>query len=221
MNTCVTDRTTNAYNDTSPSTSPLSKQYIDLAASNCVNNEIVPLTSNKVTLHAAIGTHSDPRTLSAAGTTAGHLGLAWGWYMVAPNFAYLWPTASKPKAYGSDNLVKAVIFMTDGVFNTQYCSGVLAADAPTGSNNNQINCNSPNGTTKFQAESICNQIKAAANKTLLYVVGFDLGGDTTTLNFLRDCATSVDYFFQADTGADLASAFSAIAQSLSELRISK
>lgn len=223
VNTCVTDRTTNAYNDTSPSSSPLGRNYRDSSGSNCIPNEIVPLTSNKTTLHAAIGTYSGTRTLNASGSTAGHLGLAWGWYMVAPNFAYLWPTASQPKAYGSTNLIKAVIFMTDGVFNTPYCNSVVANDALSGAggNDDHINCASPNGSSKSQAESICTQIKATANKTLLYVVGFDLAGDTTTLNFLRDCATSVEYFFQADSGTDLTNAFKSIAQSLSELRISK
>jgi hypothetical protein len=38
---------------------------------------------------------------------------------------------------------------------------------------------------------------------------------------LSACATSADYFFQADTGTDLTNAFKSIAQSLSELRISK
>lgn len=224
-NKCVTDRTTNAYTDTAPSTTPLGMHYKDTSGGDCISNQIVPLTSDKTVLHAAIGpdSPSSSRTLIAAGSTAGHIGLAWGWYMISPNFAYLWPTASKPKAYASTNLIKAVIFMTDGVFNTPYCSGVTASDAISGApgDDNQINCTSPNGSSKSQAETICTNIKTPANKTLLYVVGFDLGSDTTTLNFLKSCATSDDYFFQADTGTDLTNAFKAIAQSLSELRISK
>ena len=215
-NTCVSDRTTNAYTDAAPTTTLLGKHYKDSSGGVCITNQIVPLTSDKTVLHAAIGTYSGTRTLVPAGSTAGHLGLAWGWYMIAPNFSYLWPTASQPKAYGSTNLIKAVIFMTDGVFNQEYCNSV---------DDGEINCTSPNGSSQSQAETICTNIKATANKTLLYVVGFDLAGNTTALNFLDACATddtSTDqYFFQADTGTDLTNAFKSIAQSLSELRISK
>jgi hypothetical protein len=225
MNNCVTDRTSNTYTDIAPSASPMNPHYTSGGA-DCIGNQIVPLTSVKADLHAAIGPDSPiaDRTLKATGSTAGHLGLAWGWYMVAPNFAYLWPaTSPAPRAYGAANLVKAVIFMTDGVFNTPYCNGVTADDATSGApgNSEQINCNSPNGSSKSQAESLCTSIKAAANKTTLYVVGFDLASDETTRNFLRDCASSPAEFYRADTGTDLENAFRSIAQNLSDLRISK
>ncbi|MEO7222761.1 MAG: pilus assembly protein TadG-related protein [Devosia sp.] len=212
-NTCVTDRTTNAYTDIAPSTSPLSKHYLDTSGSNCVTKQIVPLTSDKTALHTAIGPDSPltARTLVANGGTGGHLGLAWGWYMIAPNFAYLWPTASQPAAYGSDNLIKAIVFMTDGLFNTSFCTGVVDW---------QINCNSPNGSSQSQAATICTNIKLAANETVLYVVGFDLDDDAATLLFLETCA-SPGKFYRADDGAALAAAFKSIAGDLSELRISK
>ena len=217
-----------------PSTTALGFHYTS-GGSNCINNQIVPLTATKATLKAAIGstdTNGDgikedyrTRTLQAVGSTAGHLGLAWGWYMVAPNFAYLWPTASPaPKAYGTDNLIKAIIFMTDGVFNTPYCNGVTANDAiyPGAPGDwDQINCNSPNGSSKSQAESLCTAIKTSSNHIDLYVVGFDLASDATTLAFLQACATDTDHFYRADTGDDLEDAFKDIAQNLSDLRISR
>lgn len=217
VNNCATDRTTNPYLDTSPATYKLSMNYRDSSGGDCITQTIQPLTSDRPTLHTLAN------SLTADGSTAGHVGLAWGWYMISPNFASLWPTSSKPKAYGAANLIKAVVFMTDGVFNTPFCTGVVANDALSGAggNSDHINCASPNGSSKSQAQTICTNIKATANKTLLYVVGFDLAGDTDTLNFLKTCATSDDYFFQADTGTDLQDAFKAIAQSLSELRISK
>lgn len=214
--TCVSERTTNAYTDAAPSTTPLGFRYAD-SDNGCISQTIQPLTTDKNTLHALAN------SLAASGSTAGHLGLAWGWYMIAPNFASLWPTASQPAAYGKANLIKAVIFMTDGAFNTPYCNGVIASDAlsGSGSSSDHINCNSPNGASKAQAEALCDAIKVASNSVYLYTVGFDLAGDTAALTFLEDCATSPDYFFQADDGTDLEVAFSAIASSLSELRISK
>lgn len=232
-NNCVTDRTTNTYTDAAPSTTPLGIHYTS-GGTDCVANQIVPLTSNKATLHAAIGStdaNGDgvkedyrTRTLQAVGSTAGHIGLAWGWYMIAPNFSYLWPSASPaPRAYGHDNLVKAVIFMTDGVFNTPYCNGVTASDAGSGApgNDEQINCASPHGSSKSQAETLCTNIKVATNEVELFVVGFDLASDATTLQFLETCATDVAHFYRADTGADLEAAFQDIADNLSQLRISR
>jgi hypothetical protein len=219
INNCGTERrVTNAYDDIPPSTTKVGMSYRDGAA-DCIPQVIVPLTSNKTTLKALVA------TIAANGSTAGQIGLAWGWYMIAPNWAYLWPTASQPKAYGSANLIKAVIFMTDGEFNTVHCKGVISADTLSNSNvasNERINCNSDNGlSSKDQAQKFCDAIKVASNKTLLYTVGFDLANNASALTFLRNCATSADHFYQADTGADLEDAFSAIAQSLSELRISK
>ena len=214
--TCVTERTTHAADDTAPSTTPMSINYPPTSGNTCITQTIVPLTSDKVALHALAN------SLTASGSTAGQLGLAWGWYMIAPNFGYLWPT-SAPGAYGKANLIKAVVLMTDGAFNTAYCQGVIAADSGSGSgsDSDHINCNATNGSSLSQAQDLCDAIKVDTNHIILYTVGFDLGSNTTALNFLRDCATAPSYFFQADTGTDLATAFKAIAESLSELRLSK
>lgn len=214
INNCATERTTHAFDDTAPSTTSLGLNYSS-GGTDCIGQTIVPLTSDKTVLHAMAN------SLVAANSTAGHLGLAWGWYLVSPNFGYLWPTASQPAAYTAPNLIKAVILMTDGQFNIQYCNGVLSKDSNNGTSSQKINCNAPNGSSHDQAVALCNAIKTPANNTVLYTVGFYLGGDTTSLNFLRDCATDPAHFFQADSASDLDNAFTSIAQSLNKLRISK
>jgi len=215
VNNCATERhtTTDAFTDVAPSTTKLSYNYISTSGADCITQPIQPLTSNKTTLHALAN------SLTAQDSTAGHLGLAWGWYMVSPNFGYLWPTASQPAAYGRANLIKAVILMTDGDFNIQYCNGVLSDDSINGTSAQQINCDAPDGQSHDQAVTLCTNIKAT--NTVLYTVGFYLGGDTAALNFLQSCATSPADFFQADSGTDLTAAFSSIAQNLNNLRISK
>jgi hypothetical protein len=112
--------------------------------------------------------------------------------------------------------------MTDGVFNTPYCSGVTASDATDGApgDSEQINCASPHGSSKSQAETLCTNIKAG-NNVELFVVGFDLASDATTRAFLEACATNADHFYRADTGEDLLAAFQSIADNLSDLRISR
>jgi Flp pilus assembly protein TadG len=212
-NNCATERTTNAFTDTAPSTTYLGLNYT-YGGSACITQTVQPLTTDKTALHALAN------SLTAGGATAGHLGLAWGWYMVAPNFGYIWPTASQPASYSASNIVKAVILMTDGAFNIQYCNGVISADSPNANDWDEINCNAPNGDSKTQATSLCANIKAQ-NNTTLYTVGFDLGTDTTSLNFLQSCASTTSDFFRADTGADLTDAFKTIYQNLSRLRISK
>ncbi|RYE09433.1 MAG: hypothetical protein EOP22_09140 [Hyphomicrobiales bacterium] len=217
INNCTAERLSETYTDAAPSTALFMKTYRPSGA-NCVTPTIMPLTSDKVALHALAN------SLPANASTSGHLGLAWGWYMISPNFAYIWPEGSKPDSYGKSKLVKAVVFMTDGEFNTPYCEGVMAKDTGSSANvgnNDRSNCDAPMGTSKSQAETLCNSVKNPDNKVLLYTVGFDLANNAAALTMLRNCATSVDHFYRADTGADLATAFRSIAQSLSELRLSK
>ncbi|HEX4298069.1 MAG TPA: ubiquitin-activating E1 FCCH domain-containing protein [Devosia sp.] len=216
VNNCPTERSgANAFTDVAPSTTRFNYNYVS-GGSDCITQTIQPLTSNKTTLHNLAN------SLTAANSTAGHLGLAWGWYMISPNFGYLWPTASQPAAYGRANLIKAVVLMTDGEFNIQYCNGVLSSDSINGTSSQKINCSAPDGTSQNQAVALCNGIKAAANDTVLYTVGFDLEGDTNAINLLRTCATSPADFFQATAGtSDLTTDFTAIAQDLNNLRISK
>ncbi|MEP7241891.1 MAG: hypothetical protein ABI697_13480, partial [Devosia sp.] len=214
VSNCVSDRATNPYTDDAPSTYKLG--YVYPASNNpCLTQSLIPLSTDKTALKAVV------TGLAAAGSTAGHLGIAWGWYMVSPNFAYIWPSASQPASYTAANTLKAVVLMTDGDFNTPYCGSVIAADALSGSGNSSdhISCNSPNGTSISQALAICTAIKAKG--IILYTVGFDMAGNTTAATNLTNCATDAQHYFQADTGTDLEDAFAQIGQSLQELRLSK
>ena len=150
ISTCVSERTgINAYTDVAPSTSYVGRNYP--APNNpCPSSQIVPLTSNKTTLHDAID------LLDTEGSTAGQIGLAWGWYMVSPNFGYLWPADSQPADYGAEDLVKVVIFMTDGDLNTAHYNGVVAKDSGSGSgwSGYKINQNATNGSSFSQAQTL-------------------------------------------------------------------
>lgn len=44
---------------------------------------IVPLSDNKTALKNSINSYT------AAGSTAGHIGIAWAWYLLSPNFRNL------------------------------------------------------------------------------------------------------------------------------------
>jgi Flp pilus assembly protein TadG len=213
---CVSERPgpTNAFNDVAPSVELVGRNY---APENnpCPSVPFIPLTSNKTTLHDAI------TALTGAGSTAGQIGLAWGWYLVSPNFGYLWPAEGQPAAYGAEELVKVVIFMTDGELNTGYNNGVIAQDSGTGSGStaNKINQNATNGTSFAQAGALCSAIKASG--ILVYTVGFDLVDLSPGETLMTNCATDSTYAYLPDSGTELSEAFHAIAINVARLHLSK
>ena len=114
-------------------------QYVEAAdarrRNDCSGHEPLALTSSRQPLYDYI------TALRAGGNTAGHLGVAWGWYTVSPNWASVFPAASAPLAYDEPDSAKALILMTDGEFNA-------VGD-------------SSNGSSPWQAQQLCDGAKAA------------------------------------------------------------
>lgn len=175
---------------------------------------VVPLSSDKDGLKNKIDAYV------ASGMTAGQLGTAWAWYMLSPNWAQRVPPASRPESYsmltemnekGQPKLKKIAVLMTDGEYNTEYCSNGVTTDA--------MSCTLPNGNATNQAKLLCTNMKAKGID--VYTVGFDLGGNNTALNMLRNCASGPTQFYQADNGEQLKQAFRDIALKISELYLTK
>jgi Flp pilus assembly protein TadG len=199
---CVSERTgINAYTDTAPSIAPLGRNYA--------------LTSDKTVLHNVVS------NLAAEGSTGGHIGTAWTWYAISPNFAYLWPADSQPAAYGTKDLLKVAVLMTDGLYNSTYCNGVISQDSTSGSgsSSDHINCNAPNGDSYSQARSQCDGMKQ--DGILVYTVGFDISNDPNAQAIMNYCATDASHVYLPNSGEDLKAAFHAIGQDVTSLRISK
>ncbi len=216
ISTCVSERTgSEAYTDAAPSTSFLGRVYPPASGNTCIANQVVPMTSNITALTTAIN------AMAAVGSTAGQIGTAWGWYMISPNFGYLWPSASQPQAYDTDELLKIAVIMTDGAYNTPYCSGVIAADATSGSGaaSDHINCDATNGDPFAQASAQCEAMKDAG--VIVYTVGFDIDDSPDLIELLADCASDSNHAFVATDGAALRAAFRAIAVDISNLRLSQ
>lgn len=135
----------------------------------------------------------------ATGSTAGHIGTAWGWYLLSPNWTGVLPAESAPKPYGSQTVQKNMIIMTDGEFNTSYT-----------------------GATDESAESyayfdnLCTGAKAAG--ITIYTVGFNLNVPEA-LAHLESCASSASSFYDAKNGNQLKDAFKDIANKLGNLRV--
>jgi len=224
---CVSERVgSNAYTDVSPSTAKVAFSYVgttDVSQGGCMTTTFTPLTTNRDTLHGRINAYK------AEGGTAGQIGVGWGWYMVSPSFASIFPTESAPEPYGTANLLKVVIIMTDGEFNAVYYDGVRARDSGSGggSNDRWINHDSNNGSPFQQSVNMCNAMKA--QNIIIYTVGFDIAGTTdatpgtvdTATEVMQACATSPEHVYLPQNGSSLITAFAAIGRSISQLRISK
>ena len=222
ITTCVSERTgPHAFTDAPPTTALVGSNYLE-AGNPCPSNVIVPLTNNKTLLKNEID------LLQASGSTAGHIGAAWGWYLLSPNWGYLWPAASQPASYaelskrdsrGLPLLQKFIVLMTDGAFNTAYCNGVISRDSTSGSGSaaEHINCDAPNGHSFDQAEALCGGAKAAG--ITIYTVGFGIADDQRARDVMARCATDASHAYVASTGDELRQSFRDIATRISTLRL--
>ena len=200
---CAIERKgSHAYTDEAPD----SGRYLEAEKSPPVNwrkykcplAEIMPLNSDAAAIKAEID------SLVADGSTAGHIGLGWGWYMVSPLWTPIWPTASDPKPYDDPNTIKAIILMTDGEFNTSYHNGPM------------------NQTSSDQALEICNNIKDPGfTKGNLTVYSVAFQSPPAAEATLKACATSPAHYFSASNGTELRAAFQDIAKRLQSLRLAK
>ena len=218
VSACVTERLGGQrYTDAAPNASArVGRHYPGLnstpgANASCLSSPIQPLSSNAATIKTNID------NLSTNGVTAGQIGIAWGWYMVSPNFGSLWPSGAAG-AYDTSETLKAVIIMTDGEFNAPYCDGVIAAGYGA-SNSVSNSCSPDNGEPFGQSSALCDAMKAQG--VVVYTVGFQItaGGNADTL--LRACASTANGYYNAGTGAALSEAFAAIGRDITQLRISR
>lgn len=158
----------------------------------CNDNTPVPLTYNRTKLHDFIDDMTPRRN------TAGHIGTAWGWYLVSPDFNNVWPTGSKALPYDEPDATKVVIMMSDGSYN-------------------QVRPGSGNPDSTTQAENVCDGMKDAG--IVIYTVAFSAPTDGQEV--LAYCATNPAFAYKPSTGQELTEAYKSIARSISDLRISR
>jgi Flp pilus assembly protein TadG len=162
--------------------------------SNCPGAEIVPMTNDETLLTD----HID--SFGTGGCTAGHVAIAWSYYMLSPNWDAAWPTESEAAPYAPGTRKYAII-MTDGIFNTHQSS------------NNWCNNSGKAKSNKF-ARKLCKNMKARG--ILVYTIAFDAPSQAAAL--MRKCAspdtTETQYFYDAGSSAELDAAFEAIAKDI-------
>jgi Flp pilus assembly protein TadG len=160
----------------------------------CPLGVIQPLTTDAVLLNAQIADYKPD------GGTAGHIGMAWGWNLISPNFGTIFTGPNTPAAYTDTTVIKAIIIMTDGEFNVQY-NGV-----------------DPNVTFA----SLCTNMKLKGVK--VYTIGFGLGMMTApklamARGVLSGCVANPADYYEAESDAQLVGAFNNIADQLQTLRV--
>lgn len=177
-----------------------------------LTGEPLPLTDSESALK------NYTRDMRAQGATAGHLGIAWGWYLLSPRWSGIWPNSSEPLDYFAEDTAKAMIIMTDGVFNSTHP-------------------NTPKNSNETAAD-YCRAIKAETN-IQIYTIGFDVPTRTETVdgeeiqvpnlplvegtdqNILQFCASNDESAFDASGEEELREAYSQIAVEISDLRLAK
>lgn len=177
---------------------------------------MTPMTANKTTILNGIS------ALVAQGNTHIGLGAVWAWNMLSPRWKGQWggemDSSGLPLDYGTKHMNKAMILLTDGD-NTMsqqiYTAYGYLSDGRLGSTTS-----SSTAENKLDAKltTVCTAMK---NKGI-YVYTIALGSlSSSTKTLMKGCASASNYYFESPTASQLNGVFNAIADSLSNLRVSE
>lgn len=200
---CVRTRssgTTLLLPDQTPTT--LYQGFVETSQS-CLS-PIVPLTSDKATLTAAI----DGLVINVGSYKPATFipdGMVWGVNVLSKAAPF-----SEGAAYDTANKLprKALVLMTDGSNTRRFNSDGTHSDATTTAHTTKVNSDT---------SAVCTEAKA--KKIEVFTVAFAVT-DLAAKTMLQGCASGADHYYDATNAAALAAAFQAIGQSLTSLRLS-
>ncbi|MBX9700154.1 MAG: hypothetical protein K2X74_12010 [Acetobacteraceae bacterium] len=204
----------------------------------CATNPVLPLTASRATVAAAVNAVTAPGR--SGGTTIAP-GLQGGWLTLSPNWRGFWPnaTASLPLDYGTRNMRKVVVLLSDGDNNWQGSTAVYPsrnggelfynaygrlADnrlpiTPVAGDYSQTARNADTALdTRWS--SLCTAMKAAPYNITIYVIGFEVANGTHR-NLLRNCASSTAHYFESPSASDLQATFRRVGSALASLRLAE
>jgi len=155
---------------------------------------VQPLTSNTQSIQDQL------KDMTPYAWTNIALGMSYGWHLLSPNAPY-----AQGADYNDGKTLKAIVLLTDG----------KQTALSWGPNGKQTVKNGENNL-----EKTCTNIKAINDdpdepRLIIITVAFDLD-DEDTVNRLRDCATSSEYFYEAEDNGQLSSAFDSITKQISK-----
>ncbi|MGE0502405.1 MAG: hypothetical protein AB7I79_16170 [Rhizobiaceae bacterium] len=200
---CATERKGDfRYSDASPASAMPSRDY---RLEFCPAAILTPLTGDADALRATIdGFH-------AQGSTAGHIGIQWSWYMLSPRWREFLPASARPAQHDARRVAKIAILMTDGEFNTAF-AGVGRNGDTTGGQASR---------SRDNAERLCDAMKLDGIE--LFTIGFMLkeAGAKAVMN---DCASPDDttrHYFETSSAEELNQAFLEIARNIESLALTR
>lgn len=201
---CATERKgREQFTDASPYTAMVNRDY---RLGFCPSAALMPLSADSDALKKTIA------KFTAGGSTSGHIGIQWSWYMLSPKWADVLPKASNPAAYNPKKVAKYAVLMTDGEFNTAF-AGVPKGEQTTGAQASR---------SRAYAEQLCDAMKKDGIE--IFTVGFMLR-DAGAKEVLGDCASpdsgKAKHYYETSSGAELKAAFLAVAQNIERLAITE
>jgi len=199
---CVTERKSGAFSDRADPFFVMADGTKNMdptgggAGYLCPAAKVTPLSDDKDALIRTVASYQ------LSSSTGGHFGVQWAWNLVSDRWAGIWGRDAAPESYDrvkDGKLLKAVVLMTDGMFNTAFHAGKSSA----------------------QTVELCTAMKKKG--VVVFTVGFGLSGsDRNAITMLQSCATPGEgYFADASNAGELNAAFAHFAAKLSELRIAR
>ncbi len=182
----------------------------------CTTTAVTPMTTDKPTITNSIA------GMIALGATNIQEGLMWGWRLLSPGAPFV-----EGRAYSVNDNQKILILMTDG-FNTYYPKtnsnllkswyGAWGYVARSHLGSTSTNQNTLIDKMNERTALACQNVKAAG--IIVYTVSFQVE-DADTLGMMRACATEPSMAYVSTSQGALLSAFSAIGDEITLLRISQ
>jgi Flp pilus assembly protein TadG len=178
----------------------------------CDMQKILPLTNNKTMLEGYVN------GMIANGFTHIAIGAAWGWRTLSPT-----PPYTEGADYDDPDWQKAMVFLTDGLNtidsnSTWHKSNYTAYNYLVRGTLGTTNANAGELEQDDRTRTVCGRIKDAGIRIYSILLQEN---SSRAKNLMRDCATDPSLYFESPTSAELEPVFQAIAQDLSNLRLSQ
>lgn len=227
---CIGERfTASAFTDAAPTGDEQLSTIFSRTGSCQPNAKVLLPTSDRSQIDATID------ALATGGSSAGHIGMAWAWYLLSPLWAAVLPfpappasyAATRPNAAGQAPVRKVAVLIADGGFDTQTCiasvpGGPQGALPDVHSSPGAVpdgDCVSPNGPSTSQSQAVCDGMKSSGIS--VFTIVFPADDRAADPMLMANCASSRDTAYRATTAAELLVAVRDIAMRLTTLIVTR